>query len=36
MSVTFADHLSKAHKPSQKTEDFSYAAVLIVREATKD
>jgi len=35
MSVAFADHLSKAHKPGQTTEDFSQAAARIVREATE-
>jgi|SRR5271157_4074777 len=36
MSVAFADHLSRAHKPGQTNEDFSQAAARIVREATKD
>ena len=36
MSVAFAEHLSKAHKPGQTTEDFSQAAARIVREATED
>jgi hypothetical protein len=36
MSVAFAEHLSKAHQPGQTSEDFSQAAVRVVREATKD
>src|SRR5208337_810073 len=35
VSVAFADHLSRAHKPGQTNEDFSQAAARIVREATK-
>ncbi len=36
MSVAFADHLSKAHKPGQTTEDFNQAAARVVREATEN
>ena len=36
MSVAFADHLSKAHKPGQTREDVNQAAARIVRETTKD
>jgi len=36
MSVAFAEHLLKAHKPGQTTEDVSQAAARIVREATED
>jgi len=35
MSVAFAEHLSKAHRPGQTSEDFSQAAVRVVREATE-
>jgi hypothetical protein len=35
MSVAFADHLLRAHKPGQTTEDFSQAAVRVGREATE-
>ncbi len=35
MSVAFADHLLKAHKPGQTTEDFNQAAVRVVGEATE-
>jgi hypothetical protein len=31
----FADHLLKAHKPVQKSEDVNQAAARIVREATE-
>lgn len=34
MSVAFAEHLSKSHKPGQTSEDFSQAAVRVVKEAT--
>jgi|SRR5271167_1914078 len=34
MSVAFSDHLLKAHKPGQTTEDLSQAAVRTVKEAT--
>ena len=34
MSVAFAEHLSKAHKPGQTTEDFNQAAARAVREST--
>ena len=30
----FTDHLLRAHKPGQTSEDFSQAAVRVVREAT--
>jgi len=36
MSVAFSDHLLKAHKPGQPTEDMNQAAARIVREAIKD
>jgi len=36
MSLAFADHLLKAHKPGQTTEDFNQAPARIVREATDD
>lgn len=32
MSVAFAEHLMKAHKPSQTSEDFSQAAARMVKE----
>jgi hypothetical protein len=35
MSVAFAEHLLKAHKPGQTSEDASVATVPIVREATE-
>jgi hypothetical protein len=35
MSVAFSDHLSKAHKPGQTTEDFNQAAARVVRESTE-
>src|ERR1017187_1433536 len=35
MSVAFSDHLSKAHRPGQTSEDFSQAAVRVVKEATE-
>jgi 20S proteasome alpha/beta subunit len=35
MSVAFEEHLLKAHKPGQTSEDASQAAVRIVREATE-
>jgi hypothetical protein len=34
MSVLFAAHLLKDHKPGQTTEDVNQAAARIVREAT--
>lgn len=36
MSVAFAEHLSKAHRPGQTTEDANQAAARIVRETTRD
>jgi hypothetical protein len=36
MSVAFADHLRKAHKPGQTTEDVNQAAARVVREATEN
>jgi hypothetical protein len=36
MSVAFAEHLYKAHKPGQTTEDFNQAAARVVRESTED
>jgi hypothetical protein len=36
MSVAFSDHLRKAHKPGQTSEDFNQAAARVVRETTKD
>ena len=30
----FAEHLRKAHKPGQTSEDFNQAAARVVREAT--
>jgi hypothetical protein len=33
MSVAFAEHLLKAHKSGQSTEDVNQAAARIVREA---
>ena len=35
MSVAFSDHLSKTHRPGQTSEDFSQAAVRVVKEATE-
>ncbi len=35
MSVAFAEHLSKAHKPGQTNEDVNQAAARIVRETTE-
>jgi hypothetical protein len=35
ISVAFAEHLLKAHKPGQTSEDASQAAVRMVREATE-
>src|SRR5271157_260334 len=32
----FADHLLKAHKPGQTTEDVNQAAARIVKETTED
>ena len=34
MSVAFSDHLRKAHKPGQTSEDFNQAAARVVREST--
>jgi len=34
LSTAFAEHLLKAHKPGQTTEDVNQAAARIVREAT--
>ena len=36
MSVAFAEHLLKAHRPGQTTEDSSQAALRVVREATEN
>lgn len=36
MSVAFAEHLRKAHKPGQTSEDFNQAAARVVRESTED
>ena len=36
MSVAFAEHLMKAHKPGQTTEDFNQAAARVVRESTEN
>jgi hypothetical protein len=36
VNEAFAHHVSKAHKRGQTMEDFSQAAVRIVREATED
>jgi hypothetical protein len=35
MTVAFAEHLLKAHKPGQKSEDVNQAAARVVREATE-
>ena len=35
LDAAFKEHLSKAHKPGQTSEDFSQAAVRIVRETTE-
>jgi hypothetical protein len=32
----FAEHVVKAHRPGQTTEDASLAALRVVREATED
>jgi hypothetical protein len=32
----FAAHVVKAHSPGQTSEDFSQAALRVVREATED
>jgi hypothetical protein len=32
----FAKHVRKAHRPGQTSEDFSQAALRVVREATED
>ena len=36
IDTAFAEHLRKAHKPGQTTEDLNQAAARVVREATKD
>jgi hypothetical protein len=36
LSVAFAEHLLKAHRPGQTTEDSSQAALRVVREATEN
>jgi hypothetical protein len=36
IDAAFAEHLSKAHKPGQTSEDSSQAALRIVREATEN
>ena len=36
VDVAFSEHLRKAHKPGQTTEDASQAAFRVVQEATKD
>jgi len=35
MSVAFAEHLTKAHKPGQTSEDANQAAARIVKETTE-
>ncbi len=35
MQSAFAEHLRKAHRPGQTTEDSSQAALRVVREATE-
>jgi hypothetical protein len=35
MSVAFAEHLLKAHKPGQTSEDVNQAAARVVRETTE-
>jgi hypothetical protein len=35
LAEAFAEHLRKAHSPGQTSEDFSQAAVRVVREATE-
>jgi hypothetical protein len=32
----FTEHVRKAHRPGQTSEDFSQAALRVVREATED
>ncbi|MGA8874617.1 MAG: hypothetical protein WCC25_19110 [Candidatus Korobacteraceae bacterium] len=32
----FKEHFAQAHKPGQKTEDSSQAALRVVREATEN
>src|ERR1039458_3670197 len=34
IDTAFAEHLRKAHKPGQTSEDFNQAAARVVREAT--
>jgi hypothetical protein len=36
IDAAFSEHLRKAHKPGQTSEDFSQAALRVVREATED
>jgi hypothetical protein len=36
LTVAFTEHLFKAHKPGQTSEDSSQAALRIVREATEN
>lgn len=36
MTVAFAEHLLKAHKPGQTSEDVNQAAARIVRDTMKD
>jgi hypothetical protein len=36
MESAFAEHVRKAHKPGQTTEDSSQAALRVVREATEN
>jgi len=36
IDVAFTEHLMKAHKPGQTTEDSSQAALRVVREATEN
>lgn len=35
MSEAFAEHVRKAHRPGQTTEDVNQAAARIVRETTE-
>lgn len=36
MESAFAEHVRKAHRPGQTSEDSSQAALRVVREATED
>lgn len=36
LTVAFTEHLAKAHKPGQASEDVNQAAASIVREATRE